>query len=57
VRLMEIKAEVAGKPSSPQDGNGGSSLKSTGGGSSSDRRTLWVSSKKALEGRGIRVLR
>jgi hypothetical protein len=54
---MEIKAEVAGKPSSPQDGNGGSSLKSTGGGSSGDRRTLWVSSKKALEGRGIRVLR
>jgi hypothetical protein len=54
VRSTEIEAGVAGKPSSPQDGNGGGS-KSRGGGGSGDRRTVWANMEKALEGGGALV--
>jgi hypothetical protein len=51
---MGIEAGVAGKPSSPQDGNGGG-MKSRGGGGSGDRRMAWVSLEKAFEGGGASV--
>jgi hypothetical protein len=51
VRHTEIEAGVAGKQSSPQDGDGGGSgLKSRGGGDLGDRRIVWASLERALEG-------
>jgi hypothetical protein len=56
VSPTKIEAGVAEKPSSPQNGNGsGGGLKSCGGGGSGDRRTMWASSEKALEGGGASV--